>query len=309
MKPIEVAIEQGLKLKEFENLGMAEEYFFPLINLNSDILRKLFAELFNTDLQYSFIFLSTFDRIVNQCLSSKKYEYFGLTLEQFDRLLGVYFGELAVKNRYGKWIVLEDGFVKNRYNLGIEEANGYCYHMGLSLTSSNFNLIENKPVTLKVFTEKFHLPKVFKSKILKEQLVNSINNFNDKRYSETNPTKTISNQEIESFTDFDILPHFNDIQLFLKEEKKPNTRDEVYHFLQYYCWKTQNRVVCQFLIDRLKFEESIPIRKLFFWSRLDMIKNLETYDISELLRIANDNTDKNFKNCQDLLKKNKINYR
>ena len=309
MKPIEVAIEQGLKLKEFENLEEAEEYFFPLIKLNSDLLRKLFSELFNTELQYSFQFLSTFDRLVNQCISSKKYEYFGLTLEQFDRLLGVYFGELAVKNRYGKWIVREDGFVKNRYNLGIEEANGYCYHMGLSLTSSNFNLIENKPVTLKVFTEKFHLPKIFKSKILKEKLVNSINNFNDKRYSESNSTKTVSNQEIESFTDFDILPHLNDIELFLNEEKKPNSRDEIYHFLQYYCWKTQNRVVCQFLIDRLKFEESITIRKHFFWSRLDMIKNLETYDISELLRIANDNTDKNFKNCQDLLKKNKINYR
>ena len=40
-----------------------------------------------------------------------------------------------------------------------------------------------------------------------------------------------------------------------------------------------------------------------------MIENLASYDIAELIRIANDNTDKNFTNCQDLLKKNKINYR
>jgi hypothetical protein len=40
-----------------------------------------------------------------------------------------------------------------------------------------------------------------------------------------------------------------------------------------------------------------------------MIANLESYNITELLKIANDNTDKNSKNCQDLLKKNKINYR
>jgi hypothetical protein len=309
MKPIEIPLKQGLKLKEFDNLGKAEEYFFSLINSSIAILSKMFVESYNTDLQYSFKFLSTFDSIINQCLSAKKYEHFGLKLEQFDRVLGVYFGELAVKNRYGKWIVREDGFVKNCYNLGIEEANGYCYHMGLTLTSSNFNLNNNKSVTLKVFTETFHIPKLFKSKFLKEELVNSINKFNDKRFSETDPTKTASNHEIDSFTNFNILPHLNDIELFLKEEKKPNSRDIVYHYLQYYCWKTQNRVVCQFLIDRLQFEESIAVRKHFFWSRLDMIKNLETYNISELIRVANDNTDTNSKSCQGLLKKNKINYR
>ncbi|HCS20939.1 MAG TPA: hypothetical protein DIW47_10345 [Bacteroidetes bacterium] len=308
MKPIEVAIENGLKLREFENLKKAEEFFLPLIEQYGNELKKLFFDVFNTDLQYSFTFLDIFDKIVRECISGKKYESTGLTLEKFDRALGVYFGDLAVKTRFGKWVVKEDGFVKNRFNLGIEEANGYCYHMGLSLTSSDYNPNDNKAVILKIFTEKFHLPKIFKSKYLEEHLVNSINNFNDKRYSEANPTITISSQEIDNFKRFDIIPHLYDIEVLLQEEKKPNTRDEVYHYLQYYCWKTQNRVVCQFLIDRLKFEESIPIRKQFFWSRLDMIENLASYDISVLLRIANDNTDKNFKNCQDLLKKNKINY-
>ena len=226
----------------------------------------------------------------------------------FDRALGVYFGELAVRNRYGKWVVREDGFVRNRYNLGIEEANGYCYHMGLCLTSADYNSTIKKAVISKVFTETFHLPKIFRSKYLNEQLVNSINNFNDKRYSEANPVQTVSRQEIDNFNQFDIIPHLKDIEVFLSEEKKPKTRDEVYHYLQYYCGKTQNRVVCQFLIDRLKFEESTPVRKDFFWSRLDVIKNLDSYDINELLRIANDNTDRNFKNCQDLLKKNSISY-
>ena len=309
MKPIEVAIEYGLKLREFENLEKAEEYFFPLIEQYGNELKKLFSTVFNTDLQYSFSFLDIFDKIVRECISTKKYESIGLTHETFDRALGVYFGDLAVKNRFGKWIVKEDEFVKNRFNLGIEEANGYCYHMGLSLTSADYKPNDSKAVILKKFTEKFHLPKIFKSRYLKEQLVNSINRFNDQRYSEANPTKTISNQEIDNFKHFDIVPHLNDIEVFLREEKKPTTRDEIYRYLQYYCWKTRNRVVCQFLIDRLKFEESTPIRKHFFWSRLNMIENFASYDIAELIRIANDNTDRNFKNCQDLLKKNKINYR
>jgi|688.fasta_scaffold448565_1 hypothetical protein len=309
MKPIEVAIEHGLSLKEFESLEKAEEYFFPLIEHYREKLRQLFLQAFNTDLRYSFEFLNVFDKIVRECISEKRFESIGLTLDQFDRALGVYFGDFAVKNRYGKWIVQEYGLVKNHFNLGIEEANGYCYHMGIHLTSTDYKLNENKPVALKHFTEKFHIPKKLSTKHLKEELLKSINNFNDKRYSDVNPPKTISTIEIDNFNEFYIIQYLNDIEVFLKEEKKPNTRDEVYHYLQYYCWKTQNRVVCQFLIDRLKFEESTPIRKQFFWSRLDMIANLESYNITELLKIANDNTDKNSKNCQDLLKKNKINYR
>jgi hypothetical protein len=180
--------------------------------------------------------------------------------------------------------------------------------MGFHLISADFKTNDNKPVTHKQFTSKFHLPKKLKIKYLKEELLASINNFNDKRYSGVNHEKTISAVEIENFTRFDILPYLADIEVFLTAEKKPNTRDEIYHYLQYYCWKTQNKVVCQFLIDRLKSEDSTPVRKQFFWSRLDMIENLGSYDIAELLRIANDHTDKNYKNCRELLEKNKINY-
>lgn len=309
MKPIEVAIEHGLKLKEFNSQEEAEKYFFSQIEYHRNELKNVFSETFKTDLQYSFEFLDTFDKIVRECFIDKKFELIGLTLERFDKALGVYFGDLAVKNRYGKWVVKEDGFVKNRFNLGIEEANGYVYHMGLSLTSSNYIPNSNKAIIQNVFTKTFHLPRTFKSKYLPNQLVNSINNFNDKRYSDDKQTNTISSQEIDNFKHFEIISYLNDIEVFLKEENRPSTRDELYRYLQYYCWKTQNRVVCQFLIDRLKFEESIPVRKQFFWSRLDMIENLNSYDITELLRIANDTTDKNYKNCQDLLIKNKINYR
>jgi hypothetical protein len=179
MKPIEVAIQRALSLREFESLEKAEEYFFPLIEYYNNQLKKLFQEVFNTELQYSFSFLDVFDRIVKECISNKKYESIGLTVEQFDWALGTYFGELAVKNRYGKWVVKEEIVVKNRFNLGIEEANGYSFHMGLGLTNSNYNSNSNKPVILRIFTKKFHLPKILKSKILKEQLVNSINNFKD----------------------------------------------------------------------------------------------------------------------------------
>ena len=221
----------------------------------------------------------------------------------------MYFGDFAVKNRFGKWVVREDLLIRNRFDLGIEEANGYCYHRGFWLSSTNYNSVNDEPVILKVLTEKFHLPKLFKSKILNEQLINSINNFNDNRYSQLSSTKSVSDEEIDNFKSFDILPHLNDIELFLKEEKKANLRDVVYRYLQYYCWKTKNRKVCQYLIDRLKHEESSSIRKQFFWSRLNMIENLGSYEISELIRIANDTADKNFKHCQDLLKKKKINYR
>jgi hypothetical protein len=309
MKPVEIAFEYGQSLPEFENLQKAEEYFFSVIEVCGTNLKKLFSDGFEVDLQYSFDFLDTFDKIVIECISSRKYQSIGFTPEQFNQLLGVYFGDFAVKNRFGKWVVRENLLVKNRFDLAIEEANGYCYHSGLWLSSANYNTNNNKSVVLKLFTEKFHLPKLFQSKILKEELINSINNFNDDRYSLVNSTKTVSTEEIENFRRFDILPHLNDIELFLKQERKAKPRDVIYRYLQYYCWRTQNPVVCQFLIDRLKFEDSVSIRKQFFWSRLNRIENLESYEISELLRIANDTTDKNFIHCQDLLNKKKINYR
>src|SRR5688572_26672775 len=112
MKPIEIAFEYGRNLPEFENLQKAEEYFFSLIELCGSSLKKLFSESFEVDLQYSFDFLDTFDRIVRECISSKKYESTGFTLEQFDQLLGVYFGDFAVKNRFGKWVVREDLLIR-----------------------------------------------------------------------------------------------------------------------------------------------------------------------------------------------------
>ena len=74
MKPIEIAFEYGRNLPEFENLQKAEEYFFSLIELCGSSLKKLLSESFEVDLQYSFDFLDTFDTIVRECISSKKYD-------------------------------------------------------------------------------------------------------------------------------------------------------------------------------------------------------------------------------------------
>ena len=128
-KSIEVAIKVGKKMMSFNNLEEAEEYFFSY----KDYLKKHLEEicLNNIELDYSLTSLKRIEQFYFELYEKDKFKKMSTTREEFEKMIGIYFGECAIKNKKNcRWFVEEYAFVKGKYSLYLKKGYGnFNYEM------------------------------------------------------------------------------------------------------------------------------------------------------------------------------------
>lgn len=115
---MKIAFEYGKKLKKFHDISKAEDYFF---SYKDNLLKKL--ESFSAQNSYflpdyTVESLKKIEKWYFDLYEKGKFHKFGFTRNKFERIMSVYFGEVAVKNNNdAKWLVEEYAFLQNRYQL------------------------------------------------------------------------------------------------------------------------------------------------------------------------------------------------
>lgn len=304
MKPLDLAISRSKSLLEFDNEEDAKKYFFDLLNSLRINFNTILRDILKTDLSYDFDFLKYFENSIQIFLKNNGFKKYEIDKDTFEKMINVFIGDFLNKNRYGKWTVIKDNFIKNKYQLGFVQANGFTYHLGLFILLEDFEKGDFNDVTIKLINKLFSIKK-FNNSTLNEKLIDSINKFYDKRYSIEDPETTTSEFEIKNFNNFDLKPYLLEIQNYLNKEKNNKNKHLIYYYIKYYCWQTQDPKVCQFLINRISYEKSIQTVRKFFTSYLNEINNINSYNLDPLLKIGYESTNKNNQICLEFLKRKK----
>ena len=119
---MKAAIEYGDILRSFKDLSEAEDFFYTykdiiLKNLESISLRNA---LFTAD--YSVDSLTKIEKWYFDLYEKKEFYKIGITQETFEKMMGVYYGEVAVRNNAeARWVVREFPFSKGKYELLIKK--------------------------------------------------------------------------------------------------------------------------------------------------------------------------------------------
>ncbi len=304
MKPLDLAISRSKSLLEFDNEEDAKKYFFDLLNSLRINFNTIFRDILKTDLSYDIGFLKYFENSIQIFLKNNGFKKYEIDKDTFEKMINVFIGDFLNKNRYGKWTVIKDNFINNKYQLGFVQANGFTYHLGLFILLEDFEKSDFNDVTIKLINKLFSIKK-FNNSTLNEKLIDSINKFYDKRYSIEDPKITSSEFEIKNFNNFDLKPYLLEIQNYLNKEKNNKNKHLIYYYIKYYCWQTQDPKVCQFLINRISYEKSIQTVRKFFTSYLNEINNINSYNLDPLLKIGYESTNKNNQICLEFLKRKK----
>lgn len=116
---LEAALKYGEKLKEFQNITDAEDYFFEYKDSLLNEFEMLSKESgFTAD--YSLDSLKLLEKWYFALWEKDDFASFKVSREQFELMLGVYFNEVAVRNKEGaKWEVKEFPFARGKYELAI----------------------------------------------------------------------------------------------------------------------------------------------------------------------------------------------
>ena len=138
---MKAAIEYGDILRSFKDLSEAEDFFYTykdiiLKNLESICIKNA---LFTAD--YSVDSLTKIEKWYFDLYEKKEFSKIGITQETFEKMMGVYYGEVAVRNNAeARWVVREFPFSKGKYELlikkglmsmsVIEKCNNLCTSQG-----------------------------------------------------------------------------------------------------------------------------------------------------------------------------------
>lgn len=122
---LQIARKYGEKLKTFHDVSEAQEYFLSckerLLNELATICKQNSAFLPD----YSIESLKKIEKWYFELYENKEFQKLGVTKDEFESMMSVYFGEVVVKNNEdAKWIVEEYAFTKNKYELMVNQ--GYC---------------------------------------------------------------------------------------------------------------------------------------------------------------------------------------
>ncbi len=113
---LKAAIKYGKKLKEFHDITEAEDYF---ISYKDELLKKL--EAVNTQNSnflpdYTVESLKRIEKWYFELYEKSEFHKVGLTQNEFESIMSVYFGEVVVKNnKDAKWLVEEYPFSQSKY--------------------------------------------------------------------------------------------------------------------------------------------------------------------------------------------------
>lgn len=119
---LNVARQYGEKLKNFSSLDEAEKYFLLWRNSLLNKLEGLCEDncFFLPD--YTVDSLKQLEKWYFDLFENNSFGTIGLDQEEFENLMSMYFGEVAVRNNENaKWIVREYDFVKDKYQLYVNK--------------------------------------------------------------------------------------------------------------------------------------------------------------------------------------------
>ena len=113
---LKAALKYGEKLREFNDISEAEEYF---LSYKDDLIKKL--EMLCMQNPY---FLP--DYTVESLKKIEKWYFDLYDKNEFEKIMSIYFGEVVIKNNEdAKWIVNEYPFSKKRYEFMVNKGNLY----------------------------------------------------------------------------------------------------------------------------------------------------------------------------------------
>ena len=113
---LNIAIKYGETLREFSNKSEAENYF---ISYKDNLLNRLKAISIQTSaffLDYTIESLKKLEKWYFDLYEKQSFEQVGLTQEEFESMMSVYWGEVVIKNNEdAKWVVMEYPFSQKKY--------------------------------------------------------------------------------------------------------------------------------------------------------------------------------------------------
>ena len=119
-KSYELVLKHSQKLKSFSSKEDAEEFFF---SLKDNLLKKL--ENICTDcaffkMDYTLESIKNIEKWYFELYEKNEFEILGTSREEFEEILGIYWGECAIKyNSSSIWIVEEDWLINGKYSFCI----------------------------------------------------------------------------------------------------------------------------------------------------------------------------------------------
>ena len=121
---LNAAVAHASRLKSFADLKDAEEYFF---SYRDKLLKKIAALCLYTDLfaaDYSADSLKELEKWYFDLWEKDEFSKIGVSQNEFEQMMSVYFGEVVVKNNpEARWVVREDSFVNGKYELFVNKGN------------------------------------------------------------------------------------------------------------------------------------------------------------------------------------------
>ncbi len=156
---MKAAIEYGDILRSFKDLSEAEDFLFAYKDI---LLKKLESSCLNNALftaDYSVDSLTKIEKWYFDLCEQKEFTKIGITQETFEKMMGMYFGEVAVRNNAeARWVVREFPFVKGKFELlikkglmsmsVIEKCNNLCASQGNKRKNQlfrDYNKYVNRP--------------------------------------------------------------------------------------------------------------------------------------------------------------------
>lgn len=114
---LNIAIKYGETLREFSNKSEAENYF---ISYKDNLLNRLKAISIQTSaffLDYTIESLKKLEKWYFDLYEKQSFGQVGLTQEEFESMMSVYWGEVVIKNNEdAKWVVMEYPFSQKSMN-------------------------------------------------------------------------------------------------------------------------------------------------------------------------------------------------
>lgn len=124
-KSYELVLKHSQKLKSFSSKEEAEEFFF---SLKDNLLKKL--ENLCTDcsffkMDYTIESIKNIEKVYFDLYEKSEFKKIGISREEFEDALGIYWGECAIRyDSLRHWVVEENWLVHGKYELYLEDRFG-----------------------------------------------------------------------------------------------------------------------------------------------------------------------------------------
>lgn len=122
--------EYGESLPAYNDKAEAEHHLFEYRDRHLSLLEAAAKSSDGFTLDYSIDSLKDIERWYFDLFSRKTFESIGMSQEQFEKCMAIYFGETVVRNSRAEWIVEAYPFLPGKYEIGIRRGGFTMTLMG-----------------------------------------------------------------------------------------------------------------------------------------------------------------------------------